>query len=123
MTRLPVFRMVPMLIVMGTIFYLSSRTFTDAPPLFPGADKVIHLFIYAVLGATILFAQSPETRENLPKSMLWVVLIATLYGVSDEFHQSFIPGRQPDIFDIIADSCGAVIVSCFWYIRNRFSRS
>lgn len=111
--------MVPMLLVMGTIFYLSSQSFTNAPKLFPGADKLIHLTLYAILGTTVLFAQSSETRKKPLKSGLWVVAVVTLYGISDEFHQSFVPGRQPDILDLAADSFGAVLVSLFWYFKQR----
>ncbi len=115
--------MVPMLVVMGTIFYLSSQTFSDAPSLFPGADKLVHFTIYAVLGATVIFAQSSETRNKTIKSGLWVVAITSLYGLSDEFHQSFVPGRQPDILDWLADSFGAVVVSLIWYLRHRISNN
>ena len=43
-------KMVPMLVVMGTIFYLSSQSFSNTPLPFPGFDKIVHITIYAVLG-------------------------------------------------------------------------
>lgn len=116
-------KMVPMLLVMGTIFYLSHQSFSDSPPLFPGFDKLAHFTIYGVLGMTILFAQSEKTRNNALNSGFWVMLVATLYGISDEIHQSFVPGRQPDVFDVLADSFGAFTVSLLWYLKQRFSRS
>ncbi len=113
--------MVPMLVVMGTIFYLSSQSFSNTPLPFPGFDKIVHITIYAVLGATVLFAQSSETREKTLKSVVWVVAIATLYGLSDEFHQSFVPGRSPDVLDVLADSVGAVLICIIWYCIRRFN--
>jgi VanZ family protein len=40
---------------------------------------------------------------------LAAIALATMYGVSDEFHQSFVPGRSPDRFDVVADCVGATI--------------
>jgi VanZ family protein len=40
---------------------------------------------------------------------LAAIVLATMYGVSDEFHQSFVPGRSPDRFDVVADCVGATI--------------
>jgi VanZ family protein len=36
-------------------------------------------------------------------------VIATLYGVSDEIHQAFVPLRTPDVRDVIADATGAAL--------------
>ena len=43
---------------------------------------------------------------TLPR-ILAVIVLGTLYGVSDEIHQSFVPPRTPDILDVAADSAGA----------------
>ena len=40
---------------------------------------------------------------------LAAVLVATLYGISDEAHQAFVPGRYPDRFDVLADCVGATL--------------
>lgn len=39
-----------------------------------------------------------------------IVLLCGLYGVTDEFHQSFVGGRMPDMMDIRNDMIGAL----FW---------
>lgn len=64
----------------------------------PGADKVAHALAYAVLGALLAWATG---RPGL------AVALATLYGVSDELHQAFVPGRTPDVLDLVADLLGA----------------
>jgi len=51
-----------------------------------------------------------------------VVILCVLYGISDEYHQSFVPGRSPDLLDIRNDTIGAVlamIVVRAPVIRNR----
>jgi VanZ family protein len=43
------------------------------------------------------------------------VLFCLLFGISDEFHQAFIPGRVVSAWDVAADSFGALLVVCLWY--------
>lgn len=65
-----------------------------------GADKVGHAGAYAVLGALL----------TLATGRVWLaVLLATLFGVSDEIHQYFVPGRAADVYDVVADGVGALI--------------
>ncbi len=111
--------MAPMLLVMGAIFLLSHQPDDSFDlPSFPGADKLAHLIIYGTLAAAIIFAFAPETRQKKRWPLVgMVILIATLYGVSDEIHQSFIPGRSPDIIDVLADLAGAAVITLFWKFR------
>ncbi len=48
-------------------------------------------------------------------------VVAVLYAVSDEFHQSFVPGRYPDIRDILVDAAGvlAALLLLRWWARRR----
>lgn len=41
--------------------------------------------------------------------MVWVIGIASAYGISDELHQSFVPGRDCNVWDWLADTLGAII--------------
>ncbi len=110
-------KIVPMLIVMGTIFYFSHQPGSSIHlPPFPGSDKVFHATAYGVLAVTVLFALSARFKRKYPvKTVIIVVLICLIYGMSDEYHQSFIPFREPDIFDVLADSLGGIIVGTLWY--------
>ena len=45
--------------------------------------------------------------------ILLVIVVAFLYGLSDEFHQSFTPGREPTVRDMVIDSVGAFIFLYF----------
>lgn len=93
----------------GFIFYLSSRVWPEAPHLFPYADKVIHLVIYAPLSFCLVWAlraTAMRNREGIPAVAL---LLAILYGITDEVHQMFVPGRQASVVDFIADALGALL--------------
>jgi VanZ family protein len=92
---------------MTAIFIASS--IPDVPPL-PGgiSDKQGHSFGYAILGAVVLRALAGGRMRGVTwRTALGTVLLATLYGVSDEIHQSFVPNRTPDVYDVLADATGA----------------
>jgi hypothetical protein len=97
--------MVPMVIAMGTIFFLSHQTGDQLSlPAIPGIDKLGHMVIYGILAGTILLAFSETQKSTRPRSvMLFTVAFCVLYGISDEIHQSFIPGRFASIYDVFAD--------------------
>jgi surface polysaccharide O-acyltransferase-like enzyme len=84
---------------MGMIFWLSSLPGEQAGIPAPW-DKLVHGIVYGVLGALLYKA----TRDS---QISW--LIAVLYGLSDEIHQGFTPGRYLELGDWVADSLGAAI--------------
>lgn len=115
-----VFRFVPMAVVMGTIYMLSAQPGDSLSlPQLPGVDKLAHMAIYGVLALSILFAFSESAKTNeLKRVILVTVFCSILYGITDELHQAFVPGRDSSIFDLLADSLGAVTV-CLFYIYGR----
>ena len=107
-------RFFPMLLVMATIFFLSQLPGDSIHlPPFPHADKVAHCLIYAALASTVIFAFSP--RRPLAGAALAFV-ISALYGASDEWHQSFVVGRDMSFFDFLADCFGAALVIGCWLL-------
>ena len=79
-------------------------------------DKGAHVVAYGVLAAAFLYALHPIIhREDRLIAAVIVVLFCFLYGISDEFHQSFIPGRYVSGWDVAADGLGALLVAGFWY--------
>lgn len=111
------------------IFMLSSRpstTFEKAESFLdfvPAADFFAHLVLYFVLAAlvhSVLRIYLPR-RNNL--LMIDTVIFALLYGVSDEFHQSFVPGRTVSASDLLADVLGAVLAVTLWLAIHRIRRS
>jgi len=91
------------------IFYLSSQSGIDAPMLFPGQDKLFHLVVFGILGF-LLMGSLPASPDGYRLRQLWWVAFAVmLYGVSDEFHQYFVPGRSVEVLDVLADALGGLL--------------
>lgn len=76
----------------------------------PNIDKLFHFVEYFILGALLIraFARTSD-KANFKLIFLLSILIASIYGVLDEFHQRFTPGRSPEIFDIFSDIIGALL--------------
>ncbi len=115
-------RFVPLIAVMGIIFFLSNQPgdSLDLPDI-PDLDKGLHCIVYGALALSALFAVPEYKYQANPFWVsLLVVLFCLLYGISDEFHQSFIPGRFPSVLDLLADTIGAVVVVLVWFrMKNR----
>jgi len=108
----------------GLIFYLSSQPSIETPALFPGQDKLFHLVAFGMLG--FLAAGSLRaSQDGYATRQIWLVVLAvTLYGISDEFHQYFVPGRSADIYDVVADAAGGLLGAWTMYFLARiFVRS
>jgi len=100
------------------IFFLSSQSrLIDTPLDFPNKDKLIHATAYAVMA----YAAWMAFRHHIEKHLLLAlasVLFASAYGVSDEFHQSFVIGRDADVWDWVADTVGASVMVAILYARR-----
>lgn len=110
----------PLVAYCGLIFVLSSfsRPFPPAAALF--GDKLLHVAEYFVLG---FLAARALFRLDVKYSHKFLFMVAfgfsTLYGLSDEFHQSFVPGRNAAIGDFVADTVGALMgATVYWKIHR-----
>lgn len=111
-----IYRFAPPLIIMGAIFYASSRTGDELGTLLPFFQTLFpqmegfdwgHFVAYFVLGVTVLWAVS-GSRPGW-KAMVLTVILCVLYGMTDEFHQIYVPGRMSDWHDLRNDGIGAAI--------------
>ncbi|MBI5187071.1 MAG: VanZ family protein [Nitrospinae bacterium] len=104
------------------IFFFSSLEAEKLRPFFffPGEDKIIHLLEYALLGLLLMRCLVPW-RGGVPAKGLSMFL-GTLHGIGDEFHQSFVPGRESDINDILMDFLGAALASLLYEKFRKRSR-
>jgi VanZ family protein len=95
----------------GVIFYCSSMPSNKIPPLFPYADVVFHFYEYFVFYLLVYWAASNSFKKTITSSVNKILVVAlimvTLYAISDEFHQLFVPGRQAEIKDVLIDFLGA----------------
>ncbi len=99
---------VPAIALAVLIFYLSSQS--DPPGVDLGPDYILHSWGYAIFGAALLWGVTAGLSERLVwTTLLTAWILAVLYGASDEFHQSFVPGRDPSLHDLTADSVGAAV--------------
>lgn len=104
---------------MGAIFGLSSLPGSAVPGRF---GTLAHFVMYAVLGALYLIAL-PTPRQRW-RAVIVAVALASLYGVTDEFHQSFVPGRTPDVVDWLVDTAGATTAAIALHAwRSRAGRT
>jgi hypothetical protein len=103
-----VLRWLPSLCVMLIIFLISARLPSELPD-FDWADRLVkktgHMMGYALLAASYWRAMGFQQEKRW---LAWC--FAVLYAVTDEFHQSFVPGRHPSIWDVlIFDNLGALL--------------
>ena len=103
------FQWLPLLLYCGLIFIQSSRPVPEDIPDIVFLDKILHFFGYALLGVLFFRAYKTTSLRYSPRLIVFIsIMSATLYGVSDEIHQHFIPTRSADIRDLLADMLGSI---------------
>jgi len=112
-------RWLPAIIMMGFIFGFSSINGSEMP-FFGAWDLIVkkgaHMVGYALLASSLWYAQRFDKRR------WWVaIVLAILYAISDEFHQSFVPGRHPSWVDaLVIDGSGATLgLLVCWVVRKK----
>ncbi len=89
------------MVVASLIVIASSRSAVEGPKI-DNFDKVVHFSVYGLLGTLVVRAL------GRPRA-IWAVVLVSGFGVSDEVHQSFTPGRSMEIADWVADTLGAAV--------------
>lgn len=80
--------------------------------------KIAHMAEYGVF-SILLFRAWQETFVVNIKKVFWICLVLSVgYAISDEFHQSFVPGRQGSPIDVFIDSAGALLGLMFWKCKK-----
>lgn len=92
----------------AVIYTLSSQPGLDTPELFFGQDKLLHALIFGILGFLVAGALLPATRQTRRRHIVITVVLVAAYGILDEIHQHSVPGRMPDVFDVLADIGGGL---------------
>jgi VanZ family protein len=108
----------------GVIFYLSS-----VPNLSSGLEsdfvlrKLAHIFVYFILTILIFFAllgdkKISETKnKDILKMSLFAFCLSFLYAISDEYHQTFVFGRNGSGKDVFIDTLGILFATIFNYFK------
>ena len=112
-------RILPSLFVAIAIFFVSNipGEEVDIPrSLQPiRLDFIYHIAVYFILATSICFA----IKARLVGAHLIVILVTFTYGISDELHQIYVPGRSPAITDVMFDLSGIILGVSAWNIYNR----
>ena len=117
---------VPSLLYMALIFAISSM---EQPPLpmpkfeWLTIDKLYHFIEYAILGGLLAWAFVKAKPPVVPSALIWglAAVISILYGASDEWHQTFVPGRLATLADWVADALGSIagVLGVYLYYRKK----
>ena len=115
---------VPAVLYAGAIFFLSSQSHPEEQlPSFlleNVSDKVLHAVEYGILAVlcfrTFRWAAGPAVALQ---AVVLAIVTASVYGITDEVHQLFVPFRESSWLDWLADTIGAAIGALSW----RFLRS
>lgn len=104
------------------IFVQSSISNLSIPNFqFKWHDKLAHIVEFAILAILLFRALKYSSIKFFQQGKYWLTFLGgSLYGLSDEIHQSFVPGRTADVYDWIADVIGILLIICFFKKRTAF---
>jgi VanZ family protein len=106
--------------ILALIWWSSSRVPVQGLPGIGGelVHNGMHLVAFGSLAVAAWFAgrDANSVRDGRAAARL-ALAIAIVYGIIDEVHQSFVPGRTSSVFDVVTDACGACF--CVWFLRIR----
>lgn len=91
----------------GLIFFVSSLPKVPLPDEIPNQDKFLHFAAYGVMAA-LAWRCFRHHVEEIGRLTIFCVGFCLLYGLSDELHQYFVPGRNSSLYDVAADLFGAI---------------
>jgi VanZ family protein len=113
---------VPLLFWASLLVVLTSLPKLRPPSLgLEMQDKLYHLLFYMVLGFLWARAVIQARRDRLISGLTRACFGASLFAILDELHQLFIPGRQCDLGDAIADIIGLILAILLYKILfNRY---
>ena len=100
----------PVALYMGFIFYLSSHAapgFLVCIPTVFGI-KVTHVGEYAIMALLTMYGLARGTRGPRRRAYVVAVVVTVAYGISDEYHQSFVAGRTAAAVDVLSDLLGGL---------------
>lgn len=97
-------------LVLATLIVVASSRSQVASPELVDFDKVAHFSLFGLLASLVV-------RTGFSPRRAWLaVVLVSLFGITDEWHQSFTPGRAVEFADWVADTLGA-IVAVTLYVR------
>lgn len=113
--------MLPALLYMAVIFWMSSRPAPESLKVWPilWQVKLVHIVEYGVLALLWAFGLTRAGLSSWHRAAVAAVLITFLWGISDEIHQNFVPGRTAKLADALTDLLAAVLAIGLCYAWRR----
>jgi len=110
----------PLFLYMFLIFALSSVSrYPEILPWVFGLDKFIHTIEYYILGYLLMRVLATSPRGVFAASpAVFAIVFGMLYAISDEWHQSFVPGRDASVYDVLFDILGVVLAAVTYRIAR-----
>jgi VanZ family protein len=114
---------VPVILFCAFIFYISSLPSPPAPSYgWKFSDKINHTGAYGIVMLLAFRASRWLFRDrSLGQQIMLSLIFTMLYGVSDEIHQAFVPNRECELYDWLADSLGGLLAAIFILLTHRAS--
>jgi len=108
---------IPSIVWAIILFSLSNTPGNELPSLKFGLDKLAHISVYCIFSYLIIFAFTNSTHKDYFHKIYYSFLIAFLYGVFEEYHQLFVPGRFFSYGDMYANLIGSVAGVLIWHFN------
>jgi len=110
----------PAVLWAAVLFLLSEMSGVPVRLDLPFLDKAAHLVLFGILGASLAWGRT-RGRASPPHGLLLALGVA--WGALDEWHQSFVPGRTPDPWDLLMDVIGVFVgYGLVWWWLGRADR-
>ena len=85
--------------------------------------KAAHFTEYSVLGVLVSGTLCGFSKASLEKNITTAYILGTLYAVTDELHQLFVPGRSGQLSDVLIDSAGVFLGCVMVYVFKKIIMS
>jgi|SRR6266545_6821143 len=110
----------PVLLYVTMVIAISAQPYLVPPMEFRYSDKISHVIEYFGLGVLIARALRATMRLPLPLAAALIAMsLGIVVGTSDEYLQSFIPGRTSSAFDLLADTVGLALAQLVYLAFTR----
>lgn len=115
----------PVAIYAFLIYMVSAWSQPPLPSIeIPSIDKLFHFIEYLILGYLLRRALTNQANKFWKRyAAIFAVIFTLLYGVSDEIHQSFVPEREAELFDLFSDGLGGVVAQIIYFSTSGRKKS
>jgi VanZ family protein len=112
----------PLVFWLAAMFFFSSLHRTPIPQSkYISWDKLVHLTEYTIMGYLAARALFFSGFRRISRDYLWIaIFFGLLFGISDEIHQFYVPGRSSSPWDVLADLAGVIVGALVfrWMLRR-----